>query len=109
MLPPLIIVVFISMVKDAYEDYKRHKADRSENEASTNLFSRQANGFIGQLWKDIEVGDIVQVRDEQSFPADMIIISSSEPDGTFYVETKNLDGETSLKQKSVAQGLNGSY
>ena len=39
----------------------------------------------------------------------MIIISSSEPDGTFYVETKNLDGETSLKQKSVAQGLNGSY
>ena len=33
MLPPLVLVVFTSMCKDAYEDYKRHKEDRSENYA----------------------------------------------------------------------------
>ena len=39
------------------------------------------------------------------FPADMVIINSSEPEGTIYVETKNLDGETNLKLKSVAKDL----
>ena len=35
----------------------------------------------------------------------MVIINSSEPEGTIYVETKNLDGETNLKLKSVAKDL----
>jgi hypothetical protein len=28
---PLTVIVVISMMKDAYEDYKRHVADSSEN------------------------------------------------------------------------------
>jgi len=28
---PLLFVVALSMIKDAYEDYKRHKADKGEN------------------------------------------------------------------------------
>ena len=35
MAPPLIFVVVLSMIKDAYEDYKRHKEDHSENNAMT--------------------------------------------------------------------------
>ena len=30
MLPPLTFVVLLSMIKDAYEDYKRHKEDKGE-------------------------------------------------------------------------------
>lgn len=30
---PLSFVVALSMIKDAYEDYKRHKSDKSENES----------------------------------------------------------------------------
>ena len=33
MAPPLMFVVCLSMIKDAYEDYKRHKEDHSENRA----------------------------------------------------------------------------
>ena len=33
MAPPLAFVVILSMIKDAYEDYKRHKADEGENRA----------------------------------------------------------------------------
>lgn len=29
---PLTIVVAVSMIKDAYEDYKRHKSDDQEND-----------------------------------------------------------------------------
>ena len=28
---PLFIVVLLSMLKDAYEDYQRHKRDKEEN------------------------------------------------------------------------------
>ena len=31
MLPPLVCVVLLSMIKDAFEDYKRHKEDKAEN------------------------------------------------------------------------------
>jgi len=31
MLMPLSFVVFVSMIKDVFEDLKRHKSDRYEN------------------------------------------------------------------------------
>ncbi|KAJ3218785.1 hypothetical protein HDU67_004033 [Dinochytrium kinnereticum] len=48
-------------------------------------------------WENVGVGDFVFLRDNDPIPADMIIISTSEPDCVCYVETKNLDGETNLK------------
>jgi phospholipid-translocating ATPase len=39
------------------------------------------------------------LRENDIIPADILILSSSEPDGTCFIETKNLDGETNLKVK----------
>ena len=41
MAPPLIFVVVLSMVKDAYEDYKRHKEDNGENNAKAEVYSKK--------------------------------------------------------------------
>jgi len=51
------------------------------------------------LWKKLEVGDIVLLRDNDQIPADIVVLSTSDADGTCYVETKNLDGETNLKPR----------
>ena len=50
-------------------------------------------------WKRVKVGEIVKVKNEEFFPADLILLSSSEAHGSCFVETKNLDGETNLKAK----------
>jgi len=36
---PLVIVVLVSMIKDAYEDYKRHISDAKENNKVVNVYS----------------------------------------------------------------------
>ena len=44
------------------------------------------------LWKDVHVGDILRVGNDELFPADLVLLSSSEPDGVCFIETSNLDG-----------------
>ncbi|CCO29664.1 phospholipid-translocating ATPase [Rhizoctonia solani AG-1 IB] len=53
------------------------------------------------LWKKLEVGDIVLLRDNDQVPADTIVLATSDADGLAYVETKNLDGETNLKLRKA--------
>ena len=45
------------------------------------------------------MGDIIKVTNEKPFPADLVLLSSSEPDGMCFIETANLDGETNLKSR----------
>ena len=103
MLPPLITVVVISMFKDGYEDYIRHCEDDKENNSET--IKIEDGQQVTTRWGDVLVGDILLVRQNNAFPADMVLISCSEEDGVCYVETKNLDGETNLKNKNVPKDL----
>ncbi|KAF4615383.1 hypothetical protein D9613_002558 [Agrocybe pediades] len=57
------------------------------------------------LWEDVRVGDFVKMMDNQSFPADILICSTSEEENSAFVETKNLDGETNLKSRRGVPAL----
>uniref|UniRef100_A0A8C4XQE7 Phospholipid-transporting ATPase n=1 Tax=Falco tinnunculus TaxID=100819 RepID=A0A8C4XQE7_FALTI len=97
-LVPLLFILTVAGIKEIIEDYKRHKADSAVNKKKTIGKTEQS---LTQIFK-VAVGDIVKVTNGQHLPADMIIISSSEPQAMCYIETANLDGETNLK---IRQGL----
>ncbi|CAK9437943.1 uncharacterized protein LODBEIA_P23210 [Lodderomyces beijingensis] len=70
---------------------------QSENEQQ----GHDRASFKNRCWKDVNVGDMIRVRNNEEIPADIIVISSSDAEGNCYVETKNLDGETNLKQRKA--------
>ena len=96
---PLSVVVLINGIKDFYEDWKRKKSDDEENSKLTYIYNPLNKCFDKKQWKDIKLGDIIKIYDNEFFPCDCLIISTSENNGICYIETKSIDGETNLKFK----------
>ena len=57
-------------------------------------------------WKDLAVGDIVRVDQNDWIPADLVLLHSSGHEGGCFVETAALDGETNLKQRQSLRVTN---
>lgn len=96
---PLLIVLIVSAVKEAVEDYRRKQADASLNNSKARVL--KGGAFEDTKWINVAVGDVLRVHGEESFPADLVLLASSEPEGLCYIETANLDGETNLKIKQA--------
>ena len=72
-----------------------------ENTKNTLIYNFQKRNFIKKKWKDVLIGDIIKVKEDEYFPADVIVLTTSEESNCCYVETKSIDGETNLKFKKT--------
>lgn len=124
---PLAFVIAVTMGKEAYDDYSRYQRDREANStrylvllpqhpSSVHTVSSRENGLAKpgehslprpqtRLTPSaaIKVGDMALLEKNQRVPADMVLLTTSEEEGTCFIRTDQLDGETDWKLK-VAVG-----
>ncbi|KAF7586202.1 hypothetical protein BBP40_009304 [Aspergillus hancockii] len=120
-LVPLLIFVAISMGKEGFDDWRRYRLDKEENNRYVFVL-RPGAGIMAQTsasdgvsvasdaqdwtlvkWKDIKVGDVIKLERDQPVPADMVLLHADGPTNIAYIETMALDGETNLKNKQPCQ------
>nr|XP_037870828.1 probable phospholipid-transporting ATPase IA isoform X6 [Bombyx mori] len=94
-LTPLILILSVSAIKEIVEDFKRHRADDETNRRLVEVLRERR--WVAIRWEHLQIGDICKVLNNQFFPADLVLLASSEPQGISFIETSNLDGETNLK------------
>ncbi|KAF8154287.1 protein transporter [Crassisporium funariophilum] len=115
---PLAFVLFVTMGKEAYDDYKRHLRDREANSqrylilsppSDSVSLSRSHSPTDEEAYlnthantrsvpsSSLRVGDLIHLEKNQRVPADIVLLRTSESSGTCFIRTDQLDGETDWK------------
>ena len=89
------MVMTLTLAKEAYDDFKRYKRDKESNSSEYRLIRGGQLRTIKS--QDIQVGDVLEIHAKERIPADIVIISTSEPTGSIFIKTDQLDGETDWK------------
>ena len=97
---PLIVILSLTAYKEASDDIARYKRDKEFNERMVPKLSAGGQ-LVDCMSQDIRPGDIIRVNRNEELPCDVLLLKSSDPKGSAYVMTANLDGETDLKLKKA--------
>ncbi|KAK1937803.1 putative phospholipid-transporting ATPase 8 [Phytophthora citrophthora] len=110
---PLMLVLTATMIKEGLEDRARHQQDWIVNHDKVETL----NGLVGPkkkdpedvtrtlhlgdfqsvFWKNLRVGHVIKIHDQELVPADIVLLFSSQETGEAMCETSSLDGESNLK------------
>lgn len=99
MIGTFALVLFFTMLKEAYEDFFRYQSDKELNNQVTLMYDHSRKCTKEVKWCDIKVGEILKVTKDEPIPTDLLLISA--PKDVVFVSTVNLDGETNLKERVV--------
>ncbi|KAM0680583.1 hypothetical protein GINT2_001271 [Glugoides intestinalis] len=109
-----VIIVGISMIKDAMEDYKRHKDDEKINKTIVKtvelLEVEEGNPkfiILEKYCMELKKGDFILAENGKEIQADVVLLRSKSYyknkiicSNNCFIETSNIDGESNLKKRT---------
>ncbi|ELP90095.1 cation-transporting ATPase, putative [Entamoeba invadens IP1] len=102
---PLVFVVALSICKDAVDEIRIKLRDIKLNNEEFEMVSQ--GQFIPVKSKDIKVGQLLRLKKGQRVPADLVILQSADDEGTCFIKTDQLDGETDWKFRKCIKEFQG--
>lgn len=122
-LGPLAFVISISLLVEGSADRKRHANDKRMNDAPCVILQKASEitthaslkkllskadaseiGYANIRRMDIRQGHFVLIQNREMIPADIVLLASANDQGSAYIETSSIDGETNLKLRLSAVG-----
>ena len=94
---PLVFVLAVSLIREAIEDCSRQRLDQKQNNEPIMVYRNKK--WEQTISGDLQIGELILIIQDQTFPADLILLDSGLNDGLCFIETGSLDGEKTLKQR----------
>lgn len=105
---PLSFIVLVGMMKEVVVEARRYMQDRKINNTVSHRLSHEGKIEDCTL-KEVRVGDVLQIRDGETMPADCVLLKTATDQGVCFVQTSDLDGERNLKPKLVSNHIHTQY
>lgn len=101
---PLAFVLVVTLFKEASDDLKRYSKDKELNNAKIEYLNRKKKEWQMKSSASLRVGDLIKVYQNQRIPTDCVLLHTTEKNGTVFIRTDQLDGETDWKLRSAVIG-----
>ena len=88
------------MLKEAIDDFKRYSRDKEMNSKKHEILTKKGD-LKAVCCKDLRVGQIVKVSQNERVPADLLLLYTTEKAGSVFIRTDQLDGETDWKHRKA--------
>ncbi len=112
---PLTFVITVTMLREAYDDFKRYLRDKELNSQLYKILTYDGIKMVPS--SHLKVSDVIIIEKvnkiqfysiyiyfnviifskNQRVPADIVLLKTSERSGTCFIRTDQLDGETDWK------------
>lgn len=97
---PLVFVLAITLIKEAVDDIQRFRKDKDINNTMVEYLKKDETWNM-KTSSSVKVGDIIKINQNQRFPADCVLLYTTERQGTVFIRTDQLDGETDWKLRKA--------
>ena len=77
----------------------------AQNAQIFKIYDKVAQKLKDVSSHEIQVGDIVQINEGETFPCDLCYLVSSSEEGDAFIKTSSLDGEKNLKKRIMMKDL----
>ncbi|GFS65398.1 probable phospholipid-transporting ATPase IIB [Trichonephila clavipes] len=92
---PLGFVLTVTLIREAIDDFRRYRRDREVNYRKYRKLT--SRGVVQVPSANIKVSDLIIVDKDQRVPADMVFLQTTEKNGSCFIRSDQLDGETDWK------------